>query len=125
MDFTRLFDILEYQQQRFPQKIALAGQENGAWRTWSTAEALAERDRISAGLLARDFQKGDRVGILIQRSLDLVPAALAAWRVGALYVPRDEQRRAAVQGKLAGVIASLGKSGAPERAAEAILSLLP
>jgi len=64
MDFTRLFDILEYQQQRFPQKIALAGQENGAWRTWSTAEALAERDRISAGLLARGFQKGDRVGIL-------------------------------------------------------------
>lgn len=38
---------------------------------------------------------------------------------------RDKKRRAAVQGKLAGVIASLGRSGAPQRAAEAILSLQP
>lgn len=64
MDFTRLFDILDYQQQRFPQKTTLAGRENGAWHTWSTAESLTERDRISAGLLARGFRKGDRVGIL-------------------------------------------------------------
>lgn len=42
----------------------------------------------------------------------------------ALELLRDETRRAAVQGKLAGVIASLGKSGAPDRAAEAIVSLL-
>ena len=43
----------------------------------------------------------------------------------ALQLLRDEKRRAVVQGKLAGVIASLGKPGAPERAAETILSLLP
>ena len=41
-----------------------------------------------------------------------------------LELLRDENRRAAVQGKLAGVIASLGKPGAPQRAADAILSLL-
>jgi lipid-A-disaccharide synthase len=43
----------------------------------------------------------------------------------ALELLRDEKRRVAAQGKLARVIASLGKPGAPERAAEAILSLLP
>jgi lipid-A-disaccharide synthase len=43
----------------------------------------------------------------------------------ALELLRDEKRRAAVQGKLSQVIASLGKPGAPERAAEAILSLQP
>jgi lipid-A-disaccharide synthase len=43
----------------------------------------------------------------------------------ALELLRDEKRRAAVQGKLAGVIALLGESGAPQRAAEAILSLQP
>ena len=43
----------------------------------------------------------------------------------ALELLRDEKRRAAVQGKLARVIESLGKSGAPQRAAEAILSLRP
>lgn len=63
MDFKRLFDILEYQQRRFPQKTALSGIENGVWRSWSTAELLAERERLSAGLLALGFHKNDRIGI--------------------------------------------------------------
>lgn len=64
MDFTRLFDILDYQHARFPQAVALAGKEHGVWRTWSTAELVAERDRLSAGLLAQGLQKGDRIGVL-------------------------------------------------------------
>lgn len=43
----------------------------------------------------------------------------------ALELLRDEARRQVVKGKLAAVIASLGGAGAPGRAAEAILSLLP
>lgn len=43
----------------------------------------------------------------------------------ALELLRNEKRRAEVQGKLAQVIASLGSAGAPQRAADAILSLLP
>ena len=43
----------------------------------------------------------------------------------ALALLRDESRRAAVQAKLAGVVASLGKPGAASRAADAIMSLLP
>jgi lipid-A-disaccharide synthase len=42
----------------------------------------------------------------------------------ALELLRDEKRRAEVQGKLAQVVASLGKPGAASRAAEAIVSLL-
>ncbi|MBK6932068.1 MAG: long-chain fatty acid--CoA ligase [Saprospirales bacterium] len=64
MDFTRLFDILDYQQHRYPQAVALAGREQGAWRTWSTAQLLAERDALSAGLLLQGLRKGDRIGIL-------------------------------------------------------------
>lgn len=64
MDFTRLFDILDYQQKRYPHAVALAGMENGHWRRWSTADLLLERDRLSAGLLALGFKKGDRIGIL-------------------------------------------------------------
>lgn len=48
------------------------------------------------------------------------PKNIAAAALGML---RDEQRRKGVKGKLACVIASLGKPGAPQRAAEAILSL--
>lgn len=41
----------------------------------------------------------------------------------ALELLRNEQRRSAVQGKLAQVIAALGHAGAPQRAADAVLSL--
>ena len=64
MDFTRLFDILDYQNKRYPHAIALAGKVAGVWQHWSTAELLAERDRISAGLLKQGFQKNDRIGVL-------------------------------------------------------------
>jgi long-chain acyl-CoA synthetase len=64
MDFSRLFEILEYQQSRFPQKAALAGLENGVWKTWSTEQLRRERDRLSAGLTTLGLGKGDRVGIL-------------------------------------------------------------
>jgi long-chain acyl-CoA synthetase len=64
MNFTRLFEILEYQQQRFPQKASLAGREHGQWRVWTTAELLAGRDRLSAGLLRLGLHPGDRVGLL-------------------------------------------------------------
>lgn len=64
MDFHRLFEILDYQSQRFPQEVAFAGKENGSWVRWSTTEARRERDAISAGLLALGLQSGDRVGVL-------------------------------------------------------------
>lgn len=64
MDFTRLFDILDYQNHRYPQVLALAGKTAGAWQHWSSAELLAERNRISAGLLQLGFKKGDRIGLL-------------------------------------------------------------
>lgn len=64
MDFTRLFDVLPYQQHRYSQKTAMAGRENGVWRHWSTTDLMTERDRLSAGLHTIGLRKGDRVGLL-------------------------------------------------------------
>ncbi len=88
MDFTRLFEILEYQQKRFPQPVALAGREQGKWQTWSTAELLAERDRLSAGLLHLGLRKGDRVGILAHcGSPQWAIADVAMLQTGIIPVP--------------------------------------
>lgn len=46
-------------------------------------------DAVSHLLRAEGVQRGDRVAILLERSFDLVAAMLAAWRVGAAYVPLD------------------------------------
>lgn len=51
---------------------------------------LIERvESIASALHQRGVKRGDRVGILLMRSLDLIPAMLATWRIGALYVPID------------------------------------
>jgi len=51
---------------------------------------LMERvEHIASALHQHGVKHGDRVGILMQRSLDLIPAMIAVWRIGALYVPVD------------------------------------
>jgi amino acid adenylation domain-containing protein len=52
-------------------------------------QLLTRTDEIAAALHTRGVGRGDRVSILLKRSLDLVPAMLATWRLGASYVPMD------------------------------------
>ncbi|MBL7796225.1 MAG: long-chain fatty acid--CoA ligase [Saprospiraceae bacterium] len=88
MDFTRLFDILDYQQERFPQTVAFAGREGGIWRKWSTSELIAGRDQLSAGLLAQGLRPGDRIGVLAHcGSPKWIVADAAMLQLGMVPVP--------------------------------------
>lgn len=88
MDFTRLFEILEYQQQRYPQQVALAGRGPAGWHTIGTADSIAQRDCLSAGLLRAGLHKGDRIGILAHcGSPEWVIADAAMLQTGLVPVP--------------------------------------
>ncbi len=88
MDFVNIFGILDYQQKRYPQKIALAGRGSEGWHILSTGEVLAERERISTGLLHRGFHKGDRIGIFAHcGSPEWVIADTAMMQIGIVTVP--------------------------------------
>ncbi|MEU3879780.1 non-ribosomal peptide synthetase [Streptomyces californicus] len=51
---------------------------------------LGERSaRIAAGLRARGVRRGDRVGVCLERSAELVVTLLGVVRAGASYVPTD------------------------------------
>lgn len=52
-------------------------------------QLIGRIESIASVLHQRGVKRGDCVGILMKRSLDLIPALLATWRVGALYVPMD------------------------------------
>ena len=55
-----------------------------------TYRALAARaDALAHGLHARGVRRGDRVGLCLERSIDLVAAMLAILQCGAAYVPMD------------------------------------
>ena len=88
VDFPRQATVLDQiliQAQTRPQDIAIRYQDQQL-----TYQELTSRLQAYAALLfANGVTRGERIGILLPRSLDLVPALLAVWRIGALYVPLD------------------------------------
>jgi len=79
------YALLAEQAGRTPGRIALRSE--GQRLTYAQLHARA--GAIAGALLARDVRAGDRVGICLERGPDLVAAMIAAWRVGAAYVPLD------------------------------------
>jgi long-chain acyl-CoA synthetase len=68
MDFRRLFDILPYQRERFPQKKALAIRGELGWDYYSTEACERIAQCISAGWLKLGLKRGERVGIVAERA---------------------------------------------------------
>ena len=62
--FTRVFDILNYQLDKYPQKKALNKFVNGQWQGYSITEILKKIDVLSCWLLENGYQKGDNVAII-------------------------------------------------------------
>ncbi len=52
-------------------------------------ELWALSGRVAAGLQAQNVVPGDRVGVCLPRSANLVAVLLGIWRAGAAYVPLD------------------------------------
>lgn len=88
MDFRRLFDLLPYQQVRFPNKTALAIRQHPGWKTYSTDECIEEVNRVSAGLLNLGLQRGDRVAIMTHGgSPQWLFLDLGMQQIGVIVVP--------------------------------------
>ncbi|WP_034484982.1 non-ribosomal peptide synthetase [Actinomadura oligospora] len=56
---------------------------------WSHSELDAAASRVAARLAAAGVRRGDRVGVRMERSAELVAALLGIWKAGAAYVPVD------------------------------------
>ncbi len=88
MDFRRLFEILPFQQEKYPQKIAFAHRTGSSWETFSTSNCLQQIEEISTGLLNIGINRGDKVAIIATEGtaywnlLDL-----AIQQIGGIVVP--------------------------------------
>ncbi|NEA03093.1 amino acid adenylation domain-containing protein, partial [Streptomyces sp. SID10116] len=58
-------------------------------RTVTYAELDRESGRLAAYLAHEGVARGDRVAVVMERSVDLIVALLAVWRAGAAFVPVD------------------------------------
>jgi len=80
-----VLDLIQDRAQDLPDHVAIRFGDSSI-----NYKQLMERvEDIAVALRKPGVKRGDRVGILMRRSLDLIPALLATWRVGALYVPMD------------------------------------
>lgn len=80
-----LADVLCTALAQQPERIAIRFDAE----TLSAAELLARSERIALALQARGIGRGQRVGLGLERGIDLVPVQLGVLRSGAAYVPLD------------------------------------
>ncbi len=87
MEPTRLFDLLSYQQAKFPKKDALANKVNNNWVTYSTAEYQEKADTLSWGLLQMGIGKDDKIAIISHNRPEWNIVDMATQQLGAISVP--------------------------------------
>ncbi|MDC0669964.1 amino acid adenylation domain-containing protein [Nannocystis radixulma] len=84
---TSVYARFEAQAERAGEATALRHGE----RVWGYGELAARVRRMAGGLRRAGVRPGDRVGVLLSHSPELVSVLLAVWRAGAAYVPLDPQ----------------------------------
>ncbi|USQ80832.1 amino acid adenylation domain-containing protein [Ornithinimicrobium faecis] len=78
-------DVVRSVAQRHPNRVAVTSR--GEDLTY--AELLARVEGVADRLRDLGIGRGDRIGLLVERSCDVVVGMLAAFRVGAAHVPLD------------------------------------
>ncbi|MEV4256700.1 amino acid adenylation domain-containing protein, partial [Spirillospora sp. NPDC049652] len=80
-----LVDLFTERVDAAPDAVAVVAGET----RWTYAELDARSDRVAAGLTERGVRAGDLVGVVLNRSADLVAVLLGVLKTGAAYVPVD------------------------------------
>ena len=88
MDFTRLFDIPNFQANRYPQEVALAMLEQGKWITFSSEKLVQSIEQTSATLLRLGLKKGNKIALIGKTgSIYWNVLDFAAQQIGVIVVP--------------------------------------
>ncbi|MDL5048546.1 long-chain fatty acid--CoA ligase [Oscillatoria amoena NRMC-F 0135] len=88
VDFTRVFDLVAYQQQKYPQRACVNSFVNGRWQAWSTGEVQKKTDEISCWLLERGCQPGDTIAVVpTMGSPEWIVTDLACQQIGLIIIP--------------------------------------
>lgn len=87
-DFTRVFDVLEYQLKKYPQHKAINDREQGEWKSYSIHDLQQGANRVASWLIHHGFQKGDRIAIFPRRgSAQWLMIDFGAQQAGLIIVP--------------------------------------
>ena len=88
MALNRLFDILYYQRDTYPQKEAVKSWRDSKWHVFSSQECVDLVESLAVGLIEKGVNPGEKVGIISQvGSVEWNIADFALQIVGAIPVP--------------------------------------
>ena len=88
VDFERVFDIVSYQEIKFPQKKALNDFVKGKWRNFSISEIKQKIDSVACWFIENGFIKGDTIAIVPQNGNPMwMILDFACQQVGIITVP--------------------------------------
>ena len=73
---------------RVPDKVALFYENaKGESAKWTFREIMEASSKLAGFLKSIGVRKGDRVGVMLPKTPELIISALATWRLGAAYLP--------------------------------------
>ncbi len=88
MEVRRLFDVIHYQNEQFPQKVAFAGLKDGQWEKYSTQQIIDEANKVSLGLLELNVKPGDKIALIVSENrVEWNICDIAIGQIGAINVP--------------------------------------
>lgn len=86
MEVTRVFDLLEYSRQLFPNKVILAHKRKGKWETFNIEEYIKWTNWVSLGLLAKNINKGDIIATVTNNRAEWNFLDMGINQVGAIHL---------------------------------------
>ena len=83
----RIFDILPYQLEKFPQETAVAAKKDGIYTSYSTQYFLDEANAISKGLIKLGIKKDDKIALISWNCPQWLFTDFGIQHLGAVSVP--------------------------------------
>ncbi len=87
MEITRLFDVIPYQLENHPTDKCLNVKIGDQWKSYSTQDVIDEANKLSAGLIKRGINAGDKVAVISFNRPEWVIVDIAIEQIGAISVP--------------------------------------
>jgi long-chain acyl-CoA synthetase len=87
-DFVRIFDILKYQKEKYPNRTALNFFQKGSWEAYSIQEVQDKVDTLSCWFISHGYLKGDKVILVpVMGNPEWMILDFACQQVGIITVP--------------------------------------
>ncbi len=87
IDFTRIFDVITYQQKNFAREDCLAGKVNGEWVRYNTHTVVDYMNTVSMALAGSGIKKGDAISIVGNNRPEWNFIDLGIMQIGGVTVP--------------------------------------